>query len=114
MAAPIVAGAIALMRAENPALDPVEIERRLIRAVDLLPQLKSKVRTGGRLNLAKLLREATEPLKKGRAKRSVTLRKEITKQSLGGIRIEGGTKRTLRPAGQKIPKSGNISGIKIQ
>jgi len=110
MATPIVTGAIALMRTENPALDPIEIERRLMRAVDPLTHLKSRVRAGGRLNLAKLLREAAKPLKKGNAKRTLPSGKEMTERAIGGIRIDGGAKRTHRPAGQQIPDSGNISG----
>jgi len=110
MATPIIAGSIALMRAENPALDPVEIERRLMRAVDPVTHLKSRVRSGGRLNLAKLLHEAAKPVKKGSAKRTQPSGKEVTKQSIGGIRIDGGANRKRRPAGEQIPKSGNISG----
>ena len=110
MATPIVTGAIALMRAENPALDPVEIEKRLMRAIDPLTHLKLWVRAGGRLNLAKLLREAAKPVKKGNTKRTQTSGKEMTQRAIGGIRIDGGAKHTHRPAGQQIPDSGNISG----
>ena len=81
-----------------------------MRAIDPLTHLKLRVRAGGRLNLAKLLREAAKPVKKGNTKRTQPSGKEMTQRAIGGTRIDVGAKHTHRPAGQQIPDSGNISG----
>lgn len=52
-AAPMVASALALMKARYPADSHVELIARLLRAVDPLPSLQGRCLTGGRLNLAK-------------------------------------------------------------
>ncbi|MEX2381897.1 MAG: S8 family serine peptidase [Opitutales bacterium] len=56
MAAPYVAGALALMKAANPELDWRELRSTLFESVDPLPDLKDKTTTGGRLNLHKAVR----------------------------------------------------------
>ncbi len=56
-AAPYVTGAMALMLAKFPGETYQQIIARLLRAVDPLPALSGKCRTGGRLNL----REALSP-----------------------------------------------------
>jgi hypothetical protein len=50
MAAPHVAGALALMRSVAPALDAAELKQALLDSVDQLPQLQALSVTGGRLN----------------------------------------------------------------
>jgi len=55
MAAPHVAGAIALLRAHVPSLSYAQIIDRLLKAVDPLPALAGKTVTGGRLNLQRAL-----------------------------------------------------------
>lgn len=54
--APYVAGACALLMAQYPADNYREIIDRLLNATDPLPSLAGKCRTGGRLNLRKILR----------------------------------------------------------
>ena len=54
--APYVAGACALLMAQYPADNYQETIARLLAATDPLPSLAGKCRTGGRLNLAKVLR----------------------------------------------------------
>ncbi len=55
MASPHVAGALALLLAQNPTMTMQAAQARLFASVDKLPQLKGKVSTGGRLNLARML-----------------------------------------------------------
>lgn len=54
--APYVAGACALLLAQYPADNYQAIIARLLSATDPLPSLAGKCRTGGRLNLRKILR----------------------------------------------------------
>lgn len=54
--APYVAGACALLMAQYPADNYKDIITRLLGATDPLPSLAGKCRTGGRLDLAKILR----------------------------------------------------------
>ncbi len=55
MAAPFVAGALALMRARFPTLTPAQTIARLLASVDPLPSLAGRCQTGGRLNLDRAL-----------------------------------------------------------
>ena len=55
MAAPMVAGAAALLAAHDPALSALSIKAALLGSVDVLPQWSGLVRTGGRLNVARAL-----------------------------------------------------------
>ena len=55
MAAPIVAGAAALIKAEYPNESAQEIKARILDGVDLVPAAKGKVATEGRLNVFKSL-----------------------------------------------------------
>jgi subtilisin family serine protease len=65
MAAPHVAGAAALLAAHNPSLDAASLKATLLNSVDVLPQWSAsgatpaKVRTGGRLNVARALQSPT-------------------------------------------------------
>lgn len=61
MAAPHVAGALALARAHFPDDSADELIARLYRSADLLPALNEKVTSGGRLNLFRLLSDS-EPV----------------------------------------------------
>lgn len=62
MAAPHVAGAAALVLSQNPELQPEQVIDALTSAVDKLPQLNGKVRSGGRLNVAAAINaEPTDP-----------------------------------------------------
>ncbi len=62
MAAPHVAGALALLAAQFPKATPAELVGRLLGAVDALPQLSGKCLTGGRLNLFKALTAKPVPV----------------------------------------------------
>ena len=62
MAAPMVAGAAALLRARFPNESAQQIVARILNSVDPLPSLAGKCVTGGRLNLRKALDLATMPL----------------------------------------------------
>jgi len=55
MASPLVAGAVALLIAHEPTLDPVSVRQRLIRSVWPLPSLQGRTVSGGRLDLVRLL-----------------------------------------------------------
>jgi subtilisin family serine protease len=110
MAAPIVTGSVALMRAHNPKLDPAEIERRIVRAVDLVPGLNSAVRAGGRLNLVKVLREASRPVTAVAPNRKTPAAETVRESAIGGIRLEGDTSRKREKSTSHIPKSGDIGG----
>jgi subtilisin family serine protease len=55
VAAPHVAGAVALLRAHVSALTHTQLIERLLKAVDPLPALAGKTATGGRLNLQRAL-----------------------------------------------------------
>lgn len=59
MAAPHVTGAAALAVAFYGDLSPAALKEKLAQAVDVLPSLSGRVKTGGRLNLAKLF--STQP-----------------------------------------------------
>jgi subtilisin family serine protease len=66
--APYVSGACALLMAQYPADSYQETIARLLNATDPLPSLAGKCRTGGRLNLRKVLRTirvATIPTESG-------------------------------------------------
>ena len=55
MATPLVAGAAALLKSENPALSAVELKEILMETADILPGLSGKVKSAGRLNLYRAL-----------------------------------------------------------
>ncbi len=59
MATPHVAGAAALLAAQNPNLSAASIKATLMNTVDILPQWASLVKTGGRLNVDRALRQQT-------------------------------------------------------
>jgi subtilisin family serine protease/subtilisin-like proprotein convertase family protein len=54
-ASPIVAGAVALLKAVRPQASAVQIRQALLDGVDVLPAFQGKVVSNGRLNLAKSL-----------------------------------------------------------
>ena len=56
MAAPHVAGALALLRAHFPGDTYRQVINRLLRSVDPVPAFRGRVQTGGRLNLDRALR----------------------------------------------------------
>src|SRR4051812_26662248 len=60
MAAPHVAGTLALMRAAAPALSALELKQVLLGSVDPLPQLKDLAATEGRLNAEAAVRAARD------------------------------------------------------
>lgn len=55
MACPLVAGAAALLKSFRPTLNVYEIKDLLLASSDKLPELLNKVRSSGRLNVAKAL-----------------------------------------------------------
>lgn len=63
MATPHVSGALALAKAEFPTESAEDLIARLYSAVDPLESMEGKVRTGGRLNLYRLLGDSSPALK---------------------------------------------------
>ncbi len=59
MAAPHVTGAAALLASYNPNLSAASLKATLMNSVDALPQWNGLVKSGGRLNVAKALRNPT-------------------------------------------------------
>ena len=57
MASPHVAGALALLAANEPNLTALELKAKLLDRVDVLPQLNGLVATSGRLNVNSLLEQ---------------------------------------------------------
>lgn len=55
MAAPMVAGAVALMAAASPDLSWIDLRQQLLDSTDVLPSLTGTSTTGGRLNLRRAL-----------------------------------------------------------
>jgi subtilisin family serine protease len=53
MATPVVAGVAALVLANEPKLTVEELRKHLLESVDTIPDLKTKLVTGGRINAAK-------------------------------------------------------------
>lgn len=54
-AAPMVVGAVALLKAHRPEASAQEVRQTLIDSVDILPTLQNRVVSGGRLNLVRAL-----------------------------------------------------------
>jgi len=54
-ASPMVAGAVALLKTVKPNASAVEIREALFNSVDPLPSLQGRVRSGGRLNVARAI-----------------------------------------------------------
>ncbi|MEZ0343289.1 MAG: S8 family serine peptidase [Caldimicrobium sp.] len=61
MATPFVTGAVALAWSKNPGLSAQEVKGLLLNNVDVFPQFSGKVKTSGRLNVAKLLSAVSPP-----------------------------------------------------
>ncbi|MDB6137162.1 MAG: hypothetical protein JWO94_234, partial [Verrucomicrobiaceae bacterium] len=61
MSCPLVAGACALLKASHPLLSMSELKAAILNGVDPLPALAGKVKTGGRLNVARALRIGAGP-----------------------------------------------------
>lgn len=61
MAAPHVAGTLALIFAQNPALTATQAKAKLLAGVDRVAQLAGRAVTGGRVNAAGALRAPTPP-----------------------------------------------------
>lgn len=55
MAAPMAAGAAAVIKAKYPYITPREIIEKLEKGVDVIDSFKGKIKTGGRLNVYKAL-----------------------------------------------------------
>ncbi len=57
MAAPMVVGAAALLKAKYPKMEAVDLKQRLLETVDPIPALEGISISGGRLNIARALAE---------------------------------------------------------
>ncbi|RZA27444.1 MAG: hypothetical protein EOP10_00035 [Proteobacteria bacterium] len=57
MAAPIVAGAAGLLKSQHPDWTGEQIKAQLIKTVDPIPSMKTKLLSGGRLNIGRALTE---------------------------------------------------------
>jgi subtilisin family serine protease len=67
MAAAQVSGAAALILSAQPSLSATQLKTAILEHVDVLPSLAGKVRTGGRLDVAKALAAVALPLSGGAA-----------------------------------------------
>ena len=61
-AAPHVTGAVALVKAIRPDLDPPEIAELILESVDRFPAFSGRMVAGGRLNAGSALEQATAPV----------------------------------------------------
>ncbi len=92
--APMVSGSLALLRAKFPNDTYRATINRLLRSVDVLPLLKGKTATGGRLNLAAALRSTTSrPYNDDFATRGVLTGENITARSAA----QGSTREAGEP-----------------
>lgn len=93
-AAPMVTGAVALLRTRFPGESHREIINRLLRSVDPLPTLAGKTATGGRLNLAAALRSTSaRPFHDDFSRRAVLAGELVTARSGS----QGATRETGEP-----------------
>ena len=61
MACPLVAGTCVLVKAAHPTLGWSDIKSAILNGVDPVPALKGKVKTGGRLNVARAVKIGAQP-----------------------------------------------------
>lgn len=61
MACPLVAGACVLVKAAHPTLGWSDIKSAILNGVDPAPALQGKVKTGGRLNVARAVKIGAQP-----------------------------------------------------
>ncbi len=90
--APMVAGSLALLRAQFPDDSPRALINRLLRSVDRLPEFEGKVSSGGRLNLARALTASSwRPFNDDFAERSKLVGESvIARGSSAGATAESG------------------------
>lgn len=86
MAAPIVSGVVALLKAQFPNDSPAQIRERLFATVDPLPSLAGKCLTGGRVNLRKaFLPYVTAAFAPSASAGAFPLSVQFTNQSIGEV-----------------------------
>jgi outer membrane protein assembly factor BamB len=92
MAAPHVAGAVALLRARFPGDNHRQTINRLLRSVDPIPKYRGRVATGGRLNVARALAQTeTRPFNDDFAQRALLTGELIQVRSAAqGATVEAG------------------------
>lgn len=99
--APMVTGALALLKAKFPTDTYRESINRLLRGVDRIPALAGKTSTGGRLNLSAALRTTTaRPFNDDFASRPTIVG--------SGITVRAGLRHATREAGE--PTHGGAAG----
>ncbi len=87
MAAPHVAGVLALMKARFPAMSSAQLIARLYSTVDIIPALAGKCKTGGRVNLGRALgADPTASFSAGPLAGEPPLSVSFTNQTLGTLR----------------------------
>ncbi|HUS34592.1 MAG TPA: S8 family serine peptidase [Verrucomicrobiae bacterium] len=86
MAAPIVSGVVALLKAQFPNDSPAQIRERLLATVDPLPSLAGKCVSGGRVNLRKaFLPYVTAAFTPSTLAGAFPLTVQFTNQSVGEV-----------------------------
>lgn len=62
MAAPMISAAAAALWSKNPGWTYTDVKNRLLQSVDVVPQLRWNLRSGGRLNLARAIQGPLNPV----------------------------------------------------
>lgn len=103
--APMVTGALALVKAKFPGESYRETINRLLRGVDTKSSLAGKVGTGGRLNVAAALRTTTaRPYNDDFAQRTRLTGESLTARSAG----QSSTREANEPVHASVPGNGSL------
>lgn len=115
MAAPLVAGAAALLRSAEPTLGATQLKARLISSVKTLPALSNRVSSGGRLDVQNLINPAamipsiTAPLPTAEIYAVENISQAVT-LAAHGVKSSGGVEQGDLPVlWSKVSGPGNVA-----
>ena len=83
MASPMVAGAVGVLRSLDPFMTNDEVKNLLMQTVDVVPSLAPRVKSGGRMNLAKALDQVTRNQISGKVWRDVDADGKLDANEIG-------------------------------